>query len=81
MCDTGDHSSWGSRINGKRVGIIVGYIVAIPFGMIDLHSVASAKMFQVPQIMHFGIEFEPTSCIAKEHHRINDMIWNPVFTK
>lgn len=39
------------------------------------------KMFQVPQIMHFGIEFEPTSCIEKEHHRINDMIWNPVFTK
>lgn len=46
------------------IGIIVGYIVAIPFGMVDLSSVASAKMFQVPQIMHFGIEFEPTSCIA-----------------
>ncbi len=46
------------------IGIIVGYIVSIPFGMVDLAAVAQAKVFQIPQIMHFGIKFEPSSCIA-----------------
>jgi NCS2 family nucleobase:cation symporter-2 len=46
------------------IGIIVGYIVAACFGMVDLSAVASASFFQAPQIMHFGIEFEPSSCIA-----------------
>ncbi|MDY4691958.1 MAG: nucleobase:cation symporter-2 family protein [Blautia sp.] len=46
------------------IGIIVGYIVSIPFGMVDLKSVGEAGLFQFPSLMHFGIEFEPSSCIA-----------------
>lgn len=46
------------------IGIIAGYLVAIPFGMIDLSSVASASMLQVPMPMHFGISFEPSACAA-----------------
>lgn len=46
------------------IGIIVGYIVAAFFGMVDLTAVAEASFFQAPRIMHFGIEFEPSSCIA-----------------
>ena len=46
------------------IGIIVGYLVSIPFGMVDFTSVREAGAFQLPQFMHFGIEFEISSCVA-----------------
>ncbi len=46
------------------IGIIVGYVVSIPFGMVSLSSVGQAKMFQLPQFMHFGIHFEISACVA-----------------
>ena len=46
------------------IGIIVGYMVSIPFGMVSLSSVGQAKMFQLPQFMHFGIHFEISACVA-----------------
>lgn len=46
------------------IGIIAGYIVAIPFGMVDFSSVGSSGMFQLPQFMHFGVNFEVSSCVA-----------------
>ena len=46
------------------IGIIAGYIVSIPFGMVDLTSVGEAGAFQLPQFMHFGVEFEISSCVA-----------------
>ena len=46
------------------IGIICGYIIAACFGMVNLTAVAQASFFQAPQIMHFGIKFEPSSCIA-----------------
>ena len=46
------------------IGIICGYIIAACFGMVDLTAVAQASVFQMPQIMHFGIQFDPSSCIA-----------------
>lgn len=44
-------------------GIVVGYIVALFFGMGDFSSVASAKLFQLPSPLHFGIKFEVSSII------------------
>ncbi len=38
--------------------------MALFFGMIDFSSVASASFFQLPKPMHFGITFEPSSCVA-----------------
>ena len=46
------------------IGIIGGYIVALCFGMVDFSSVAQAAIFQLPKPMHFGIKFEPSSCVA-----------------
>lgn len=46
------------------IGIIGGYIIALFFGMVDFSSVAGAAWFQLPQPMHFGIKFEPSSCVA-----------------
>ena len=46
------------------IGIIGGYIVALFFGMVDFSSVATASFFQLPKLMHFGIKFEPSACVA-----------------
>lgn len=46
------------------IGIIAGYILAIPFGLVDLSGVQSAGLFQLPQPMHFSINFEPSACVA-----------------
>ena len=32
--------------------------------MVDFSSVAQAAIFQLPKPMHFGIKFEPSSCVA-----------------
>lgn len=46
------------------IGIIAGYIVSIPFGMVDFSAVGSAGVFQLPKFMHFGVHFEISSCVA-----------------
>ena len=46
------------------VGMIAGYIFSIPFGMVSLSSVGEAGAFQLPQVMHFGISFEASACVA-----------------
>ncbi|MFT4104585.1 MAG: nucleobase:cation symporter-2 family protein [Lacrimispora sp.] len=46
------------------IGIIVGYIVALFFNMVDFTNIGTATYFQVPQPLHFGVVFEPSSCVA-----------------
>lgn len=46
------------------IGVTVGYIVALGFGMVDLTSLTSAAWFQFPIPLHFGLTFEPSACIA-----------------
>lgn len=46
------------------IGITAVISIAACFGMVDLTAVAQASVFQMPQIMHFGIQFDPSSCIA-----------------
>ena len=46
------------------IGIIAGYIFAACFGLVDLSGIQSAGLFQLPQPMHFSVNFEPSACIA-----------------
>ena len=46
------------------IGIVAGYILAVPFGLVDLSGVQSAGIFQLPQLLHFSISFEPSACVA-----------------
>lgn len=46
------------------LGIIAGYLFSLCFGMVDFGAVESARAFQLPSILHFGVEFEISSCIA-----------------
>ena len=46
------------------IGMIAGYIFSSFFGMVSFSNVAEAGVFQLPEVMHFGIEFEPSACVA-----------------
>lgn len=46
------------------IGIFVGYIISIPFGMISLSSVGSASWISLPRFMPFGIKFEFSSILT-----------------
>ncbi len=41
------------------IGIVVGYLVSIPMGLVDFSQVAGASWVQLPQIARFGIDFNP----------------------
>ena len=40
------------------IGIVVGYIISIPFGMVDISNVGGSLWFRLPRFMPFGISFE-----------------------
>lgn len=45
-------------------GIIVGYVISIPLGLVDFSAVGQAGLFQVPTPMHFHIVFEPSAIVS-----------------
>lgn len=46
------------------IGILAGYLFSSLFGMISFDAIGQAGMFQFPGLMHFGVEFEVSSCAA-----------------
>ena len=46
------------------VAMICGYILALVLGIVNFSSVASAGIFSLPQILHFGVNFDLGACIA-----------------
>lgn len=41
------------------IGIVVGYLISIPMGLVDFSQVANASWVQIPEIARFGINFNP----------------------
>ena len=52
------------KLSSILIGIIVGYIVSIFCGMVDLSSVWNANLIQIPQPLHFGMKFEISAIIT-----------------
>ncbi len=46
------------------IGMIAGYIFSSFFGMVNFANVTEAGFFQLPQVMHFGLSFDPSACVA-----------------
>lgn len=46
------------------IGVIVGYVAALCMGMVDFSGIAAAGYFQFPTPLHYGVVFDPSSCIA-----------------
>jgi len=45
------------------IGMVVGYIVAIPMGMIKFSKIANADWFAIPMPLQYGIDFVPAAII------------------
>ncbi|SEP26105.1 nucleobase:cation symporter-2, NCS2 family [Halogranum amylolyticum] len=46
------------------VAVVVGYLAAIPLGLLDLSGVASAGWFSVPTPLAYGVAFEPSAILV-----------------
>ncbi len=52
------------RVISVFVGIVVGYVIALALGVVDLSPVASAGWVTVPVPLNYGIAFEPSAIIT-----------------
>ena len=59
-----NHAKGVCKLASILIGMICGYIISIPFGMVDLSGISSAAWFSAPRVLHFGIKFELASCVA-----------------
>ena len=58
------HAKGLCKLASILIGMAFGYVVSMAFGMVSFTDVAAASWFSVPKVLHFGIAFEPASCIA-----------------
>ncbi|AGY82373.1 uracil-xanthine permease family protein [Carnobacterium inhibens] len=40
------------------IGIVAGYVICIPLGMVDFNQVAQANWFAMPQLFKYGVNFD-----------------------
>lgn len=60
-----NHCTTGiTKLASILIGMVVGYIVAFFFGLVDLSPVTQASWFQLTEPFHFGLKFEPSAIIT-----------------
>lgn len=52
------------KLGSILFGMLAGYAISIPMGMVSFESVAAAGIFQAPIPFHFEINFVPAACIS-----------------
>lgn len=52
------------KLSSILLGIAAGYGLSACFGMVSFDSVGEAAYFQLPQLLHFGVRFEISACVA-----------------
>ena len=52
------------KLSAIIIGMLVGYLVAIPLGMIDFSPVSNAPWLAVPELMPFEMEFHSAAIIS-----------------
>lgn len=52
------------KLSSILIGIVAGYLFALPFGLVDFSGIGTAGVFQLPLPMHFSLNFEPSACVA-----------------
>ena len=46
------------------IGMVVGYLVCIPLGMVDFSQISQANLIAIPKIFEYGVTFDLKSLIA-----------------
>ena len=59
-----NHAKGVCKLASILIGMVFGYAVALCFGMVDFSGVVGAAWFALPKFMHFGVTFDPASCVA-----------------
>ena len=59
-----NHGKGICRLASILLGILAGYAAAFIAGMVDLSGIGEAAWFSLPQLLPFGITFEPSGCIG-----------------
>ncbi len=52
------------KLGSLLFGMIVGYLAALCFGLVDMSGVGAAGWFALPKLMPFGIVFTPAACVS-----------------
>jgi xanthine permease len=52
------------RMTSVLIAVVVGYVAAIPLGLLDLSGVASAGWFAFPVPLRYGVEFHPSAVLV-----------------
>lgn len=52
------------KVSATLLGLMVGYVVAILFGMVDFTQVADAAILALPKPFHFGISFSTGAIVS-----------------
>ncbi len=52
------------RLASILLGMALGYIAALCFGMVSFADVGDAAWFSLPRFLHFGVSFDLPSCVA-----------------
>lgn len=52
------------KLGAILFGMIVGYVVALPLGLVSFDSVAASGWAAAPLPMHFAIEFNASACVS-----------------
>ena len=52
------------RLASILIGMLFGYVLALAFGMVSFADVGEAAWLALPEPLHFGITFDPASCVA-----------------
>ena len=50
-------------ISSVLIAVVLGYLVAIPLGLLDLSAVGDASWVEVPMPLEFGVEFHPSAIL------------------
>ncbi len=53
-----------AKLASILIAMAVGYLIALPLGMVSFSPIGEAGWFQVPLPMHFGVEFVPSAIIT-----------------
>jgi len=53
-----------TKLASILLAMIIGYVIAIPMGLVDVSSVGSARWFMLPAVGHFALEFHAPAIIS-----------------
>lgn len=52
------------KLASLLLGMGLGYVFSMFFGMVNFSNIGAAGFIYIPSVLHFGLTFEPTACIA-----------------